>query len=192
MMAMGLFGALAPAVVYWYGGHRVMGGEVTLGTVVGLDAANEGGNVPAIANILFSKYVFAFEATSALLITAAIGAMVLAHRERLTPKATQASLAAQRIRDFGVRRALGASTSHVMALVAGNALWVIGLGAAAGLVLSYLVGRLIATMLFGVRPSDPLTFAFVAIVMTVGALLSTIGPAWRAARIEPASALRRE
>ena len=98
----------------------------------------------------------------------------------------------QRIRDFGVRRALGASTGHVMALVVGNALWVIGLGAAAGLALSYLVGRLIATMLFGVRPSDPLTFAFVAIVMTVGALLSTIGPAWRAARIEPASALRRE
>jgi NADH-quinone oxidoreductase subunit J len=69
--------------------------------VVGLDEANEGGNVPAIANILFSKYVFAFEATSALLITAAVGAMVLAHRERLTPKATQADLAAQRIRDFG-------------------------------------------------------------------------------------------
>jgi putative ABC transport system permease protein len=98
----------------------------------------------------------------------------------------------QRIRDFGVRRALGASTGHVMALVAGNALSVIGLGAAAGLVLSYLVGRLIATMLFGVRPTDPLTFALVAVVMTIGALLSTIGPAWRAARIEPASALRRE
>ncbi len=60
--------------------------QVTLGTVVGLDEANAGGNVPGIANILFSKYVFAFEATSALLITAALGAMVLAHRERLTPK----------------------------------------------------------------------------------------------------------
>ena len=75
--------------------------QVTFGTVVGLDEANTGGNVPAIANILFSRYVFAFEATSALLITAVLGAMVLAHRERLTPKATQASLAAQRIRDFG-------------------------------------------------------------------------------------------
>ena len=75
--------------------------QVTYGTVVGLDEANSGGNVPAIANILFSRYVFAFEATSALLITAVLGAMVLAHRERLTPKPTQASLAAQRIRDFG-------------------------------------------------------------------------------------------
>ena len=64
--------------------------QVTLGTVVGLEEANAGGNVPNLANILFSRYVFAFEATSALLITAALGAMVLAHRERLTPKATQA------------------------------------------------------------------------------------------------------
>ena len=61
--------------------------QVTLGAVVGLDEANAGGNVPAIANILFSRYVFAFEATSALLITAALGAMVLAHRERLDPEA---------------------------------------------------------------------------------------------------------
>lgn len=74
--------------------------QVTLGAVVGLDDANAGGNVPAIANILFSKYVFAFEATSALLITAVLGAMVLAHRERLTPKPTQASMAAQRLRDY--------------------------------------------------------------------------------------------
>jgi NADH-quinone oxidoreductase subunit J len=56
--------------------------------------------VPAIAEILFTRYVFAFEVASALLITAALGAMVLAHRERLTPKPTQADLAAQRVRDY--------------------------------------------------------------------------------------------
>ena len=59
--------------------------QLALGTAVGLDEANAGGNIQQLANILFSRYVFAFEATSALLITAAIGAMVLAHRERLTP-----------------------------------------------------------------------------------------------------------
>jgi NADH-quinone oxidoreductase subunit J len=74
--------------------------QLALGTAVGLEEANAGGNIQQLANILFSRYVFAFEATSALLITAAIGAMVLAHRERLTPKPTQASLAAQRMRDF--------------------------------------------------------------------------------------------
>ncbi len=76
-------------------------GQVALGTAVGTDATRGAGNIEALANLLFSKYVFAFEVTSALLITAAVGAMVLAHRERLTPKDTQASLAAQRVRDFG-------------------------------------------------------------------------------------------
>ncbi len=74
--------------------------QVTLGSAVGLDAANAGGNIQGLANILFSHYVFAFETTSALLITAAIGAMVLAHRERLTPKETQASMAARRMQDY--------------------------------------------------------------------------------------------
>ena len=74
--------------------------QVSLGAAVGLGAANAGGNVENLANILFGRYVFAFEATSALLITAAIGAMVLAHRERLTPRATQSSMAAQRMRDY--------------------------------------------------------------------------------------------
>jgi NADH-quinone oxidoreductase subunit J len=74
--------------------------QVSLGPVVGLEAANADGNVPGLAQLLFSRYVFAFEATSALLITAAIGAMVLAHRERLTPKATQGARVAQRMRDY--------------------------------------------------------------------------------------------
>lgn len=74
--------------------------QVSLGVVTGLAKANSGGNVQGLANLLFTKYVFAFESTSALLITAAIGAMVLAHRERLTPKPTQADLAAQRMREY--------------------------------------------------------------------------------------------
>ncbi|MGH3711888.1 MAG: NADH-quinone oxidoreductase subunit J [Micromonosporaceae bacterium] len=56
-------------------------------TVQGLDQANAGGNVEGIAAVLFTRYVFAFEVTSALLITAAVGAMVLAHVER--PKGTK-------------------------------------------------------------------------------------------------------
>jgi NADH-quinone oxidoreductase subunit J len=74
--------------------------QVSVGVVSGLDVANAQGNVPALAQLLFNRYVFAFEATSALLITAALGAMVLAHRERLTPKPTQAALAAKRMRDY--------------------------------------------------------------------------------------------
>jgi NADH-quinone oxidoreductase subunit J len=74
--------------------------QISLGAVVGLDTANAAGNIPALADILFGRYVFAFETTSALLITAAVGAMVLAHRERLEPKPSQADLAAQRLRDY--------------------------------------------------------------------------------------------
>ena len=74
--------------------------QVSVGVVVGLGDANAQGNVPAIAQVLFTRYVFAFEVTSALLITAALGAMVLAHRERLTPKLGQADLAAQRMQDY--------------------------------------------------------------------------------------------
>ena len=93
-----LFAAVVGLV---FGATLVLGvAQASVGTVVGLGRANSAGNVPAIAELLFTKYVFAFEVTSALLITAALGAMVLAHRERLTPKLTQADLAAQRMRDY--------------------------------------------------------------------------------------------
>ncbi|GAB2971201.1 NADH-quinone oxidoreductase subunit J [Nocardioides montaniterrae] len=81
----------------------VAGLQLSFGPAIGLggkDGANSAGNIQGLANLLFSRYVFAFEVTSALLITAAVGAMVLAHRERLTPKPTQATMAAQRVRDF--------------------------------------------------------------------------------------------
>jgi NADH-quinone oxidoreductase subunit J len=66
---------------------------------VNLDAQNAGGfNVHSIANLLFTKYLFAFELTSVLLIVAAVGAMVLAHVEREGPKRTQKSFARERIR----------------------------------------------------------------------------------------------
>jgi NADH-quinone oxidoreductase subunit J len=92
---------MASVVGLLFGLILVIGvGQVTIGAITGLDAANKAGNVPGLAQLLFSRYIFAFEATSALLITAAVGAMVLAHRERLTPRASQADLAAQRMRDY--------------------------------------------------------------------------------------------
>ncbi|MGW3367262.1 NADH-quinone oxidoreductase subunit J [Streptosporangium canum] len=63
---------------------------------VGGAVQEAGGNVPALAQLIFTRHVFAFEITSALLITAALGAMVLAHRERVRPKATQRDLARAR------------------------------------------------------------------------------------------------
>jgi len=74
----------------------------TLGDAVvtntGLDSANAGGNVQGLATLIFSRYVFAFEVTSALLITAALGAMILAHRERHEQRPNQRELSVQRFR----------------------------------------------------------------------------------------------
>ena len=97
----------------------------------------------------------------------------------------------QRVRDFGVRRALGATTGDVLRLVIGNAAKVVVAGAAIGLVFSAALGRLITTILFGVTPLDFTTFALVTLVLAMASAVSIAGPAWRAARIDPAAALRR-
>ena len=72
-------------------GHAVLGGVTPVGAAYG------SANLTSIARLIFTRYVYAFEVTSALLITAALGAMVLAHRERTTPKPTQRELAKRRL-----------------------------------------------------------------------------------------------
>ena len=74
--------------------------QLSLGTMVGLAEVNAPGNIQALADLLFSRYVVAFEVTAALLITAALGAMVLAHRERLVPKPKQVDLARRRMAEY--------------------------------------------------------------------------------------------
>jgi putative ABC transport system permease protein len=96
----------------------------------------------------------------------------------------------QRVRDFGVRRALGATSTDVLRLVAFGAARLIAVGTAIGLASAVVFGRLITTMLFGVAPLDPATFAFVVLALVLTAMAAIAGPAWRAARIDPAVALR--
>lgn len=76
--------------------------DATRGTQsVGLEEANVDGNILGLAKLLFTRYVFAFELTSALLITAALAAMVLTHREKLGPKVTQKQLMQARFQPGG-------------------------------------------------------------------------------------------
>src|SRR3954471_13849308 len=96
----------------------------------------------------------------------------------------------QHVRDFGVRRALGATTGDIVRIVTTGAARVIAIGAAIGFVLAALTGRLIGSMLFGVKPLDLTTFAIVMLVLGVTAALSIAAPAWRGTRIDPAAALR--
>ena len=98
----------------------------------------------------------------------------------------------QRVRDFAVRRALGATSGDVLRMVLRSAFGVVAGGVGLGLVLSAILGRLLTTMLFGVRPLDAMTFASVTFVLAVTAALAVAGPAWRATRIDPAAALRTE
>ncbi|CCI54944.1 NADH-quinone oxidoreductase subunit J [Nostocoides jenkinsii] len=88
VLSLGLAGMLFAAI-----GHITLTGKPTL------DTANASGNVSAMAGLIFGKYVWVFEITSALLITAALGAMVLAHRERVGHRPTQRELSQERVRN---------------------------------------------------------------------------------------------
>jgi NADH-quinone oxidoreductase subunit J len=83
-------------------------GRATLGRdAIGLDLANQSGNVQGLAQLLFSTYVWPFEVVSALLITAALGAMVLAHHQRTNPRPTQREQAVNRFRTGSLAGAAG-------------------------------------------------------------------------------------
>jgi NADH-quinone oxidoreductase subunit J len=90
-LAAGLAGIGLISLLLGSVGHAALGGVTSVGAGFG------SANLTAIARLIFTKYVYAFEVTSALLITAALGAMVLAHRERTTPKPTQRELAQRRL-----------------------------------------------------------------------------------------------
>jgi putative ABC transport system permease protein len=99
---------------------------------------------------------------------------------------------AQRTREIGVRMALGAGRGQVLGMMVGNAarlaLIGIGLGLAGALVLT----RLMTAFLFGVSPSDPMTFAVIPVFLAGVALLSSYLPARRAMAVDPIAALRCE
>jgi putative ABC transport system permease protein len=98
----------------------------------------------------------------------------------------------QRTREFGVRIALGASTSSVLRLVLSSAGRVVAIGAAAGLVTAAALSRTIATFLFGVPPLDPITFIAAPLVLIAAAAIAVAGPALRATRVDPVVAFRNE
>jgi putative ABC transport system permease protein len=98
----------------------------------------------------------------------------------------------QRVREFGVRIALGATTRNVLLMVFGGTIRIIAAGLVVGLAAAAILGRSISSFLFGVRPVDPLTFAGVAALLAVTAALAMAVPALRAARVDPVIALRNE
>ena len=99
---------------------------------------------------------------------------------------------AQRTREIGVRMALGAEQSTVSRMVLGQALTLAAGGVVIGLIGAVGLTRLMASLLFGVSPLDPLTFGAVAVVLSAIAALASYVPARRASRVDPVVALRFE
>jgi predicted permease len=98
----------------------------------------------------------------------------------------------QRANEIGLRMALGASPRDVLGLVMRQGLVLAGIGLVLGLAGSFAATRLLTKLLYGVKPTDPLTYAAVAVVLAVVAILATYVPARRALKVDPLIALRQE
>ena len=96
----------------------------------------------------------------------------------------------QRVHEFGVRIALGASVGHVLKLVVGAGVRTVAAGIVIGVFLAIVAGRLIASMLYGIEPKDPAVLASVSLTLLVISILAALVPAWRASRVDPVTALR--
>ncbi len=98
----------------------------------------------------------------------------------------------QRRQEIGIRMALGAQAEQVLRLVLGQGLALIAAGVIVGAIAALWLGRFLAGLVFGVGTTDPVTFLGVALLLATTALLASMVPALRAARLDPASVLRSE
>jgi putative ABC transport system permease protein len=98
----------------------------------------------------------------------------------------------RRAREIGVRIALGADRPQVLRMIVGSGMGLVVVGPLLGTGAALALTRLIGTLLYGVTPSDPLTYSVAALTLAVAALMACLMPALRAARIDPAVTLRNE
>jgi ABC-type antimicrobial peptide transport system permease subunit len=97
---------------------------------------------------------------------------------------------AARMREIGIRIALGADQRRVQRLVVGQGVTLVGIGAAIGIAGALLCTRVLQTLLYDLEPSDPMTYAVIVVLLVLTAMTASWFPARRAARIDPVVALR--
>jgi ABC-type antimicrobial peptide transport system permease subunit len=96
----------------------------------------------------------------------------------------------QRTAEIGIRMALGAGTRDVFQLIVGHAVKLVGIGAAIGVAGALMSSKAIGSLLYGVKPADPWTFAAIVVMISATALLASYLPARRAAKVDPLVAIR--
>jgi len=97
---------------------------------------------------------------------------------------------ARRSHEIGIRMALGAQTSDIITLILRQALWLLGIGVAIGVGGALVLTRFLSSFLYGIRPTDPVTFVGVVVILTGIGLLASYIPARRATAVDPMSTLR--
>jgi putative ABC transport system permease protein len=97
-----------------------------------------------------------------------------------------------RTREFGIRVALGAGRRQLLAMVLGQGLVLVAAGEALGLATAWSLHRLVASMVYGITPTDPITFGSAALVWAAVALAACYVPARRATKVDPVVTLRNE
>jgi len=133
-----------------------------------------------LVGLMYAASMLALDAFIALLLSA-IGIF-----------AVMANLVGERTREIGVRLAMGASKDDVLRMILRRASWLTGAGLTIGLLLAFALARLVANLLRGVRPDDPITFGTVSIIIIGVALAASWFPARQASRVDPMQALRSE
>jgi ABC-type antimicrobial peptide transport system permease subunit len=99
---------------------------------------------------------------------------------------------AERRREIGIRMALGARASLVLAMVVKLGVSLVAIGGAVGLVTGFILAQFLSSLFYGVQAWDPAVYALVPVLLLLVTLLATFLPAWRASRVDPMVALRYE